>query len=486
MSDCEDETACCGGPGYASPLSAMRSGARETLVYIPCIIPPSRRNVEPDYLVTVDVDPKSPTYCKVVHRLHMPNVADELHHSGWNACSSCHDDPSRSRNRLILPSVNSSRIYVVDTGTNPRKPSLDTSIEPWEMTEKCGMSAPHTTHCLGSGDIMISCMGDPKGDAKGGFVLVDGKSFSIKKKWERESIEMGYDFWYQPYHNVMISTEWGSPKAFRSGFNPAHVTQGLYGRSLNVWDWQKHERIQRIDLGDEGWIPLEIRFLHDPEATEGFVGCALSTNVFRFWRKPDGRWDAEKVIDVPSKKVQNWALPDMPGLITDILLSLDDRFIYFSNWIHGDIRQYDITDRRNPKLVGQVWLGGSIQNGGKVKVTEDKEMTRQPDPVYVKGRLVRGGPQMIQLSLDGKRLYVTSSLFSSWDQQFYPELITEGSQLFKIDVDTVNGGMTLDKNFLVDFGDEPNGPVMAHEVRYPGGDCSSDIWLASTAGKNKL
>jgi hypothetical protein len=65
-------------------------------------------------------------------------------------------------------------------------------------------------------------------------------------------------------------------------------------------------------------------------------------------------WDAEKVIDVPSKKVENWALPDMPGLITDILLSLDDRFMYFSNWLHGDIRQYDITDRRKPKLVGQV------------------------------------------------------------------------------------------------------------------------------------
>ena len=42
------------------------------------------------------------------------------------------------------------------------------------------------------------------------------------------------------------------------------------------------------------------------------------------------------------------------GLITDILLSLDDRFLYFSNWLHGDIRQYDITDRENLKLVGQV------------------------------------------------------------------------------------------------------------------------------------
>lgn len=42
------------------------------------------------------------------------------------------------------------------------------------------------------------------------------------------------------------------------------------------------------------------------------------------------------------------------GLITDILISLDDKFLYFSNWIHGDLRQYDITDPKRPKLVGQV------------------------------------------------------------------------------------------------------------------------------------
>lgn len=42
------------------------------------------------------------------------------------------------------------------------------------------------------------------------------------------------------------------------------------------------------------------------------------------------------------------------GLITDILLSLDDKYLYLSNWMHGDIRQYDMTDSKNPKLVGQV------------------------------------------------------------------------------------------------------------------------------------
>jgi len=81
---------------------------------------------------------------------------------------------------------------------------------------------------------------------------------------------------------------------------------------------------------------------------------------------------------------------------------------------------------------------------------------------------------------------VTSSLFSPWDKQFYPDMADKGSMLFIIKVDTVNGGLQLDNDFLVDFGDEPDGPVLAHEVRYPGGDCTSDIYLADTAHLSKL
>lgn len=57
---------------------------------------------------------------------------------------------------------------------------------------------------------------------------------------------------------------------------------GKYGRHLHVWDWTEHTVIQSIDLGDEGLIPLELRFLHDPNETQGYVGIALSSNVFRF------------------------------------------------------------------------------------------------------------------------------------------------------------------------------------------------------------
>lgn len=73
--------------------------------------------------------------------------------------------------------------------------------------------------------------------------------------------------------------------------------------------------------------------------------------------------------------------------------------------------------------MSQIFIGGSIVSDGEVKVTKDTEMTSQPDPLYVKGRKVTGSTQMIQLSLDGKRLYVTMSLYSMWDKQFYPDLM---------------------------------------------------------------
>lgn len=79
-------------------------------------------------------------------------------------------------------------------------------------------------------------------------------------------------------------------------------------------------------------------------------------------------------------------------------------------------------------------------------------------------------------SRDGKRLYVSNSLFSSWDKQFYPDMVEKGSYMLQVDVDTVNGGLKLNPDFYTDFGAEPDGPVLAHEIRYPGGDCSSDIW----------
>jgi selenium-binding protein 1 len=383
---------------------------------------------------------------------------DELHHCGWNACSSCHHDEGKTRRFLIAGGFRSGRIYVLDTA-DERASKLHKVIEPEEIKARTNLSAPHTVHCLADGQVMISMLGDADKNGPGGFLLLD-EDFNIAGRWERSATGLvyNYDFWYQPRHNVMISSEFAAPKTYEPGFNLEDVTADKYGHRLHFWDWQQHELTQSIDLGQDGLVPLEIRFHHNPESAHAFVGAALSSTMWHC-HKANGTWQADQIIAVPSVELAGWPIP-VPGLITDLVLSMDDRFLYFSNWLHGDLRQYEVSDPAHPKLTGQLWLGGLLGKGGAVQ-----------------GHKLQGGPQMLQLSLDGKRLYVTNSLLSSWDNQFYPDLAKAGSAILQVDCDTVNGGLSLNEQFYVDFGKEPAGPARAHEMRYPGGDCTSDIWL---------
>ena len=448
---------CCAGPGYASPQEAIKA-PREKVVYTVCIY--TGTGIEkPDYLATIDVDETSPTYNQVIHRTEVGVVGDELHHMGWNACSSCNDDGTMERKYLIVPGVRTSNFYIIDTATNPRKPELFKTIDGDEIKQKVNLSAPHTVHCLGS-DIIVSMLGDAEGNAPGGYLHLD-KDFNIVGRWEHDATGMNfsYDFWYQPRHNMMVSTEWAAPNTFLPGFDLDDVGNGKYGQHIHFWDFKNRKIEKSIDLGADGLIPLEARFHHNPESTHGFVGATLSSNIFHWYKDQRGELLIEKVIDVESIDVESFPVP-MPGLITDILISMDDQYLYFSNWLHGDLRQYDISDPSNPRLTGQVWLGGLLGKAPEVNGLE-----------------INGAPQMIQLSLDGKRLFVTTSLFSTWDNQFYPKMKENGGQLLIVDCDVENGGMAIRDDFAIDFGQEPHGPARAHETRYPGGDCSSDIWV---------
>jgi selenium-binding protein 1 len=441
------------GRTFATPADAGKS-PRETIGYVTCVSAgggPAR----PDYLATIDLDPASKTYSKVIHRLPMPKAGDELHHFGWNACASCHG--TRDRRYLVVPGLVSGRIHIVDTA-DPVRPAMHKVIEPEEIVRVTDLTAPHTVHCLSDGRIMISMLGDAKLDGPGGFLLLDDK-FNIAGRWEASTAGMNYnyDFWYQPRHNAMVSSEWAAPATTRPGFKLDDVKAGRYGRRLCFWDWSKRSIAQIIDLGEKGLIPLEVRFHHDPASTHGFVGAALSSVIWHFHKAGDS-WKAEPVIEVEGVETKGWDFP-VPGLISDLVVSMDDRWLYLSNWLHGDVRQYDIRDPSKPKLTGRVWVGGLI---GKAPKFRD--------------RATRGGPQMLQLSLDGKRLYVTDSLFGSWDNQFYPDISKRGSLMLQLDADTASGGLTVNERFLVDFGEEPGGPARAHEVRFPGGDSTSDIW----------
>ncbi|CAB0041679.1 unnamed protein product [Trichogramma brassicae] len=211
---CTKQHGSC-GPGYASPREAMLHGPREKILYVNCVHTDADK---PDALVTVDVDPSSPTYCQIIHKLSMREVGDELHHSGWNICSSCHGQANEKRDTLVLPCLMSDRIYFVDL-TNEREPKIKKILEPEEM-HRHGVATPHAVHCAPTGEIMISVLGNPRGDALGDFLRIDSKSLEIQGTWTRgeERAKFGYDFWYQPYHDALIATEWGVPNVFKRGF----------------------------------------------------------------------------------------------------------------------------------------------------------------------------------------------------------------------------------------------------------------------------
>ncbi len=437
--------------GYESPADAMKA-PREDIVYVAGLYEGTGVE-EPDFLAVVDVNPDSHTYSQVVHRTPMPNVGDELHHYGWQVCSSACHTANQERKHLVVPGLRSSRVHIVDVATDPRAPAVVKVIEPDEIKSKTGLSSPHTVHCMPGDNVVMSMLGNADGGRGAGFVVLDAGSFEIKGRWEANGApEWNYDFWYQPRKNTLISSEWAAPEVFMPGFDLNDVSAGNYGHSIHFWDLAERKVTQSIDLGETGMIPLEIRWLHDPEAEQGFVGAALSSTLWRF-HKSNGSWSADIVAEVEPRDLESFPVP-VPGLITDLVLSMDDRFLFFSNWLHGDLRAYDVSDPATPRQVGSVHLGGLFE-----------------EAVHPNGTVLGGGPQMLQLSMDGKRLYATNSLFSTWDNQFYPDL---KSWMVQVDV-ADDGSLSVNPDFFVDFSALPGSP-RAHEMHFPGGDVTTEIF----------
>jgi selenium-binding protein 1 len=449
---------------YPSAKMAMEA-PREDLAYVAIMNPPG--SGRPEAMGVLDVAAGSSSYGQLVGRLDFPNQGDELHHFGWNACSAAlcptMPHPHVERRYLLVPGLRSSRIYVLDTKPDPRQPRLVKTIEPEELAARAGYSRPHTVHC-GPDALYMNALGAPDGNGPGGIFLLDHQSFEVKGPWEadRGPQHLAYDFWWHLGHDTMITSEWGTPNMVEDGVNPELLLGAKYGHQIHVWDLRKRTHRQALDLGSEHQMVLELRPSHDPNQTYGFVGVVtslkdLSGSVW-LWYREGSEWAIRKVIEVPAEPADAALLPPLlqgfgavPPLITDLNLSLDDRFLYVSCWGTGEFRQYDVSDPFNPRLAGSVHLGGIVRR------------TAHP-----RSGALNGGPQMVEVSRDGRRVYVTNSLYSAWDTQFYPEGLRGWA--VKLDVEP-SGGMRLDPDFFVDFGDE-----RPHQIRLQGGDSSSDSY----------
>ena len=406
----------------------------------------------------------------------MPVAGDELHHFGWNACSSClcpySPHPHMERRYLVIPGLRSSRIQIIDIKPDPRNPRLVKVIEPETVLQRTGYSRLHTSHC-GPDGIYMNAIGSANGDGPGGIFIIDPETFEIKGRWEEDRGPqfLAYDFWWHLGHDTMITSEWGTPNMVENGVNPELLLGGKYGHALHIWNLRTRRHQQVLDLGPEYQMVLELRPAHDPNKTYGFVGVVvslkdLSSSIWVWYHEGtngSGSWKVKKVIDVPAEPADPDQLPPLlkgfkavPPLVTDINLSLDDRFLYISCWGRGELLQYDVSNPFQPVKTGSIKLGGIVR--------------RQPHSDHPDTPL-NGGPQMVEISRDGKRDYLTNSLYRTWDEQFYPDGVR--GWLTKIDTDP-NGGMRLDPKLFLQFDS-----MRPHQVRLEGGDSSSDSFCFS-------
>lgn len=448
---------------YPSPRLAMQAPV-ERLAYVASLNPNGGH--EPDDITVVDLEAGSGSYGQIVDRVTMPQPGDELHHFGWNACSSAlcpyAPHPHVERRYLVVPGLRSSRIYIIDTKPDPRKPKIVKTIEADEIAKRSGYSRLHTVHC-GPEGIYVNAIGSTSGDGPGGILLLDHDSFDVLGRWEvdRGPQFLAYDFWWHLGHDTMLTSEWGTPNMVENGLNPELLLGAKYGHRLHVWDLRKRSHKQVLDLGEEYQLPLELRPAHDPTKAYGFVGVVISlkdlSSSIWLWRRNNGGWTIQKVIEIPAEPADPDLLPPMlkdfkavPPLLTDIDLSLDDKFLYAACFGTGELRQYDVSDPFNPKLTGSIQVGGIASRAAHPKSPEKR---------------LNGAPQMVEISRDGRRVYFTNSLYRTWDDQFYPD----GIRGWMAKADVSPAGFRLDPNFFVDFGER-----RSHQVRLEGGDSSSD------------
>ena len=384
MSDESADQGRNGGPVRTDP-TFYRSAAEavaaptEKLAYVVAF---DRAGQQHDALTVVDVDEASDDYAKVVGWADLPTRGDELHHFGWNACSSAlmhagHDmgPDGLQRRFLLLPGLRSSRIHVYDTQPDPRAPRLHKTVEAAELADKAGYSRPHTLHC-GPDGVFLTCLGGPDGvEGPGGIALLDHNTFDVLRAWEtdRGPQFLAYDAWWHLNQNTLISSEWGTPSMIEDGLVPelllgqqVRPPPALLGPGDRPAPAERRPRRRAPDGARDPPLPrprrdVGVRRGGHLDRRPVRVGVALA---------PRGRpeWKVDKVITIPPEPADPADLPPalqpfsaVPPLVTDIDLSVDDRMLYVSCWGTGELKQYDVSDPAAPREVGSVHLGGIVR-----------------------------------------------------------------------------------------------------------------------------
>ncbi len=271
---------------------------------------------------------------------------------------------------------------------------------------RSGFSGPHTAYAV-PGGVLVTMMGGPEG--RGGIVELNDTGAIIRTTpapiIEGRAVNL-YDITVLPDANRMLTTGLAHHEHLMHG--PPAAEQ--IGNQVVVWDWERREVLQVAEI-DAGAAVL--RPLRTAGATGGFVNALFGNSIWYWVRESDGTFSFERVLELPEG-----------SLPADMRVSPDDRYLYVSLWGGGRVQQYDIGDPRHPVLLSEA----SVPQ-----------------------------PNMMKLSPDGQRLYVTNSLLSSLDGS-----VAFGAWKF----DVGSAGLRRDARFAPDFEGLTGGRAGPHDMLF--------------------
>ena len=357
-----------------------------------------------DKLVTVDVNPKSKSYGKVLGSVSV-GTRGEAHHMGFT------DD----RRFIWAGGLNDPRIFVFDIAADPASPKQVGTIG--DLSEKTGFTGPHTYYAL-PGRMLIQALSNVNGGGVTGMAVYNNRGqfvSSYPMPTDAGGDGYGYDLAVNPRKNVLLTSSFtGSANYMRPIGDLIKDGEAMkrFGNTMAVWDLKAMKPKQILSVPG---APLEIRWSLNPKDDWAITAAALTSKLWLV--KPDGKggWQAKDVATIGD--------PAKIPLPVDISITRDGKGLWVNTFMDGKTRYFDLSKPEAPKQTYEKVTGKQVN--------------------------------MISQSWDGRRVYITSSLLANWDkggddnEQFL--------RAFKWD------GKELTQQFEVDFTKEKLG--RAHHMK---------------------
>ncbi len=366
-------------------VHGLRADQREALLYV---WTSDADQKDPDFLTTIDANPKSPSYGKIIATTPTGSPANEAHHFGYTV----------NADRIFAGGLFSNRLFIYDVASDPKHPKLLKTVP--DLAASTGYSGPHTFYAV-PGGVLIAMLGSRDGGAPGALVQLDNDGDFVKAM---PAPDYMYDVGIKPELNLIVTSSWAHPHAVKAGNTPMDQV----GDVVVAWDFKTGKVLQEEHLDK---APLEVRWLHGVAAHGGFVNCAFGNSVWYWEVGKDGKLAFTRVI-----KLADGSIP------ADMRISYDNRYLFVSLFGAGAVQQYSVSDPLHPKLLSTV----SIPQA-----------------------------QMLKLTPDNRRLYVSNSLLSNLD----------GKVPYAVRLVNVTAtGLVIDPKFDVDFEHLPTGQARPHDM----------------------